>query len=157
MRWGGVVGAICLAGCAGTTDETETGDTEMTTEIDTDAPFRAMLVVDDDHVLFTAVEIAAVGPVSESERTGISMPIELTDAGTQSVTDTAAEVGLRENYQAAEISLDLDGETVSSFGIAESLAEAWAAGEWNGPLVVTFADREGAETVRDRLVEEGST
>jgi len=158
MRWGGVVGAVGLAGCTGTTsesDEPAARDAEMTTAVDTDAPFRARLV-DDESVLFTAAEIAAIGPISESERTGPAVPIELTEEGVRSVTDTAAEVGLQENDRAAEISLSLDGEEIRRFGVGESLAEAWANGEWNGPLVVTFDDREQAETVRDRLLADES-
>ena len=165
MRWGGAVGAVGLAGCAGPTDDSGESDESdeaaagadgPSTEIDTDAAFRATLVVDESHVLFTAAEIASVGPISESERTGISMPIELTDEGTESVIETARGVDLSETYREAEIVLSLDEERINSFRIGGSLAETWASGEWEGPLVVTFADRGQAATVRERLVDGGS-
>jgi len=80
------VSATALAGCITTVDP-ETNDstadgskpaiTEPSTEINTTADLEVILDLETEYVLFTASDLATVGPVSESDRLGPSVPIEL--------------------------------------------------------------------------------
>ena len=164
---GGVVGLSGIAGCVGTPESpSEDGDTssestntsgdERATELDDDAELEATLTVGDDteQTLFTTAEIAAVGAITTNPQTGPSVPIELTEAGTESVTETADAVDLDEAYEQATITVALNGDRINQLGINADLAVAMANGEWAGEFVLVFADEAAATAFRDRLLVE---
>ncbi|ERH06812.1 MAG: hypothetical protein J07HN4v3_02436 [Halonotius sp. J07HN4] len=166
-RWvvacGSLLGVAGLAGCTGressgsTTDTGGTADGDATSNINDDAALEATLELDGEkRVLFTDADIASVGAVSTGGRTGPSVPLELSEAGTNSVTETADAVDLETNNEQAMIAITLDGEQVKRLGINAALAEAMANGEWDGRFVLTFADETAAESFHDRLVDEST-
>ena len=156
----GVLAAGSVAGCLGqptgaASDDEETTTDSGSTEIDDDAALEATLEVgDDSRTLFTTADIARVGAVSTRPQTGPSVPIELTAAGTESVTQTAAAVDLDSSYEAATITITLDGERINQFGINAELAAEMAGGGWSGQFVLTFVDEAAATAFRDRLLAE---
>jgi len=149
-----------LAGCLGqstgaASDDEETTTDSGSTEIDDDAALEATLEVGDhSRTLFTTADIARVGAVSTRPQTGPSVPMELTAAGTESVTQTAAAVDLDSSYEAATITITLDGERINQFGINAELAAEMAGGGWSGQFVLTFVDEAAATAFRDRLLAE---
>ena len=157
---GGVVGLGGIVGCVETPEpSSEDGGTssdERATELADDAALEATLTIGDDtdQTLFTTADIAAVGAVTTNPQTGPSVPIELTEAGTGSVTETADAVDLDETYEQATISVTLDGDQINQFGINAELAAAMANGGWTGEFVLVFADEAAATAFRDRLLAE---
>ncbi|TQQ82184.1 hypothetical protein [Halonotius roseus] len=156
---GGVFVAGSVVGCLGqptgsAADNEEPSDSEAS-EITDDATLEATLEVgDDSRTLFTTGDIARVGAVATRPQTGPSVPIELTAAGTESVTETAAAVDLDSSYEAATVTLTFDGERINQFGINAELAAEMAGGGWGGRFVLTFADTAAADAFRDRLLAE---
>lgn len=156
---GGVLAAGSVAGCLGQStgsaaDDENPPDSEAS-EINDDAALEATLEVgDDSRTLFTTADIARVGAVSTRPQTGPSVPIELTAAGAESVTETAAAVDLDSSYEAATVTITLDGEQINQFGINAELAAEMAGGGWSGRFVLTFADEAAADVFRDRLLAE---
>jgi len=157
---GGAVGLSWIAGCVGTPESTANstdspGD-ERATKLADDAKLEATLTMGDDteQTLFTTADIAAVGAVTTNPQTGPSVPIELTEAGTESVTETADAVGLDETYEQATITVALNGDRINQLGINADLAAAMANGEWAGEFVLVFADEAAATAFRDRLLVE---
>ena len=156
----GVVGLSGIAGCVRTSESTANstdspGD-ERATKLADDAKLEATLTIGDDteQTLFTTADIAAVGAVTTNPQTGPSVPIELTEAGTESVTETADAVGLDETYEQATITVTLDGDRINQLGINADLAAAMANGEWAEEFVLVFADEAAATAFRDRLLVE---
>ena len=143
----GVLAAGSVAGCLGQPTGAASDDEETTTDSgSTDG--------DNSRTLFTTADIARVGAVSTRPQTGPSVPIELTAAGTESVTQTAAAVDLDSSYEAATITITLDGERINQFGINAELAAEMAGGGWSGQFVLTFVDEAAATAFRDRLLVE---
>jgi len=162
---GGLLGTGVVAGCVGrtpsSTTSTATNETEaeQSSAINDDTALRATLEIGSEEaqrVLFTSADIATVGAVSTGTRTGVTVPIELTEAGTDSVVETAAAVDLDTTYEQATITVRLDGERVNRFGINAPLAAAMASGEWSGEFVLTFTDEAAAESFHDRLIVEST-
>gem|GEM_PF-570175 len=162
-RWvvacGSLLGAAGLAGCAGrksagsATDTGGTTDGDAARRIYNDAALEATLELDGEkRVLFTSADIATVGTVSTGAQIGPSVPLELSEEGTNSVTETADAVDLETSHKQAMITIRLDGEQINRLGISGALAEAMASGEWDGSFVLTFEDEAAAEAFRDELV-----
>ena len=164
---GGVVGLSGIAGCVGTPESVSgDGDTsgegtdpsgdERATELNDDAEMEATLTLGNntEQTLFTTTDIAAVGAVRTNPQTGPSVPIELTAAGTESVTETADGVDLDETDEQATITVTLDGDRVNQLGINANLAAVMADGEWPGEFILVFADEAAATAFRDRLLAE---
>ena len=162
-RWvvacGSLLGTAGLAGCAGresagsTTDAGGTADGDAASSINDDAALEATLELDGEtRVLFTGTDVATVGAVSTGARIGPSVPLELSEAGTNSVIETADAVDLETSHEQAMITITLDGEQINRLGISGALAEAMASGEWDGGFVLTFEDETAAEAFRDELV-----
>ena len=155
----GVLTTGSVAGCLGQPKESAADDENPpdseASEIADDTALEATLEVDDDsRTLFTTTDIARVGAVSTRPQTGPSVPIELTAAGTESVTETAAAVDLESSYEEATVAVTLDGERINQFGINAELAGEMAGGGWSGRFVLTFADKAAADAFRDRLLAE---
>jgi hypothetical protein len=89
--------------------------------------------------------------VQDSSRASYYVPLTLTDDATAAVSETFRTAGVRDDPDAFEVVTVHEDEVVSRFGVAPGLAEAIAAGEWDGRLRVTFAERETAEDVRETL------
>ena len=157
---GGVLATGSIAGCleqpTGSAADDEDSVNSGANEINDDAALEATLEVgDDSRTLFTTADIARVGAVSTRPQTGPSVPIELTAAGTESVTRTAAAVDLETSYETATITITLDGVRINQFGINAELATEIAGGEWSGRFVLTFADEAAADAFRGRLLADG--
>ena len=154
------VSATALAGCITTVDP-ETNDstadgskpaiTEPSTEINTTADLEVTLDLETEYVLFTASDLATVGPVSESDRLGPSVPIELSTDGVAAVAETAREAKLNDQAPTAEIVITLNGKEINRLGTSQSIATKMTTGDWDGSLVVTFDTRTQAEMFYDRL------
>lgn len=154
------VSATALTGCITTVDP-ETNDstadgskpatTEPSTDINTTADFEVLLDLETEYVLFTANDLATVGPVSESDRLGPSVPIELSSDGVAAVAETAREATLDDKAATAELVVTLDDEEINRLGISQSIATKMTTGDWDGSLVVTFDTRTQAEMFSDRL------
>ena len=157
---GGVLVAGSVAGCLGqstgsASDDEATTTDSGSTEIADDATLEATLEVgDDSQTLFTTADIARVGAVSTRPQTRPSVPIELTAAGAESVTQAAAAVDLDETYEQATITITLNDERINQFGINAELAAEMAGGGWSGRFVLTFVDEAAATAFRDRLLAE---
>ena len=156
LRCGGVVSVAALAGCVSlkepATDTPPTDD--QSTDIAADVTLQARLRVgNDEQLLFRTEDIESVGRVSATERTGPTVPLELTDGGTASVVETAAAVDLGERADQAMIVLTLDDSRVNSYDVSPSLGESMATGEWGGRFVVAFEATSAAEAFREQLVE----
>jgi hypothetical protein len=156
---GGVLATGSVAGCLGQPTESAADDEDSvnsgSSEIADDAALEATLEVgNDSRTLFTTADIARVGAVATRPQTGPSVPIELTAAGTESVTQTAAAVDLDSSYEEATVTVTLDGEQINQFGVNAELAGEIAGGEWSGRFVLTFADEAAADAFCDRLLAE---
>ena len=130
---GGVLVAGSVAGCLGqstgsASDDEATTTDSGSTEIADDATLEATLEVgDDSQRLFTTADISRVGAVSTRPQTGPSVPIELTAAGAESVTQAAAAVDLDETYEQATITIPSTTSGSISLGSTPSSQRRWRA------------------------------
>jgi hypothetical protein len=155
LRASSLAGVAVLAGCTtslGGRERTSTPASTRTTTIESDADFEMRLSgPETERTLFDADGVASVGAVNEGTRDSYYVPLTLTDDATAAVSETFRATGAGDDPDAFEVVTVHDGERVSRFGVAPGLAETIAAGEWDGRLQVTFAERETAEDVRETL------
>ncbi|WP_372910527.1 hypothetical protein [Salinigranum sp.] len=152
LRASGTAGVAVIAGCStglgGGVEQTSTPVSTRSTQTESDADFEMRLSgPETERTLFDADGVASVGAV----RDAYDVPLTLTDDETAAVSETFRATGVSDDPDAFEVVAVHDGEQVSRFGVAPGLAEAIAAGEWDGRLRVTFAERETAEDVRETL------
>lgn len=102
--------------------------------------------------LFEDEDIAAVGPVNEADA-GPSVAVELTDTATEQATEKFETVNADEQPNEAEIEYEINGdvETENSLAVSPDLAEAIAAGEWDGEFLLIVDSEDQAETVQSGL------
>jgi hypothetical protein len=157
------VTAVSLAGCQGAgtdasagTDgngsETTTGNGTGTSTGQADAFVVWLDGPGERRRLFDGGDVTTVGTVEERSG-GYSVPITLSDEATASVSETFRTAGVVEDRDAFEIAMEFEGDVMSRYGIAGSLASAIAEGDWNGQFLLVVEDRDTAEDVRQALVD----
>jgi hypothetical protein len=158
LRASSLAGLAVFTGCTtslgGGAEQRSTSTSTRATsnQTDSDAGFEMRLSgPETDRTLFDAGGAASVGAVQDSSRASYYVPLTLTDDATAAVSETFRTAGVRDDPDAFEVVTVHEDEVVSRFGVAPGLAEAIAAGEWDGRLRVTFAERETAEDVRETL------
>ncbi|WP_276270719.1 hypothetical protein [Haloarcula litorea] len=144
------IGATAVALTAGCSSLDAGGGATETTA---DAAFVVRLSgPETDRVLFDGGDVATVGEV-KTGGSAARLPLTLTDAATADVVETFETAGVDETPEEYAILQFHEGEAVGRFGVAPSLAEAVADGEWDGRLSLTFPDRERAGEVRSTLAD----
>lgn len=146
-----VIGATDADGDdADTTDDTDENDTE-TSEAGGDVLFTVS-DGDDEVELATYGDVATVGEVERSRRTGgHQLRVTLTDEGAAAFADGLDAIGAFEDPQAHEIRTYLDGEVIYAATLGPGLAAAIEDGDWDGEMLMQFDDRETAEEMRAAL------
>ncbi|MEZ3115425.1 hypothetical protein RYH80_05770 [Halobaculum sp. MBLA0147] len=171
--------SVAVAGCGGlgvggssgeTTGDTTPSDGDTTgtggdtigsdgTTASTDAaPAAGSLTLtlrgpDTERTLFDEGDSAEVGAVRARQTGGYVVPLTLTAAAADRVSERFREAGVADDPDAFEVVVAVDGETVQQFGIAPSLADAIATGEYDGEFVLSLEDEATARRVRAALVE----
>jgi hypothetical protein len=156
LRASSLAGFAVLAGCStslgGGVEQTSTPVSTRSTQTESDADFEMRLSgPETERTLFDAEGVASVGAVRDGSRDAYDVPLTLTDDATAAVSETFRATGAGDDPDAFAVVTVHDGERVGRVGVAPGLAEAIAAGEWDGRLRVTFAERETAEDVRETL------
>lgn len=146
--------AVALAGC-GQFRGTDAASDDATREADgnptqtAEASSFAVVLVGPERrrTLFTAADTASAGEVRR-RRDAWTVPIQLTASATEAVSETFTTAGVADDPAAFEAVVRMDDETVNRFGIAPSLAEVIASGEYGGSFVLTFGEEDTAARAR---------
>lgn len=154
--------AATLAGCSrlrgtdaasdGATRDTSDATTETAGDATAASPSFAVVLVGPERrrTLFTAADTASVGDVRRRQDAW-TVPIQLTASAADAVSETFTTAGVADDPAAFEAVVRVDDETVNRFGIAPSLAEAIASGEYGGSFVLTFGEESAAARARRAL------
>lgn len=127
------------------------------TAIGQDGPRFEVVVAgpDGEQPFYDGTDVDQVGPIrSPVQVDGYVLPIQLTEAGTESASEAFRAVGAASAPEEATITMFLDGEQLNTMSVAPSLAMAFARGSFDGQMALSFADREQAESVRDVLTDD---
>jgi hypothetical protein len=142
------------AGCMqGSSDEPETQSTSDEPE---QTPASALAATisgpDGEQPFFDKDAVANVGDVREQpDADGYELAAILSDEGTENASDALQATGAAEAPDDASITVLVDGEEATTYGVASSLADSVSAGDWDGLLLMQFEDEETAETVRTEI------
>lgn len=129
----------------GAESEDDTADTESDgedAESDGETGGRAVLATYGDVVDLEEHE----APHSDDR---YELRLHLEESAADDFVDDLEAVGALDEPTEQQLSIHADGEVFDSYSLGPNLADAMAAGEWNGTLAVDAADESRLETLRE--------